>query len=148
MTESGPICTFTIGDYLLGVEARAVAECTQHQCVTRVPLAAPPLCGVMSWRGQIVPVVDLRRCFELDERTAGWSPLHLIVTTVDGPVGLAVDDIGNVLLAEPACCAPMPPGMPEAARALIRACYALGDRSVLLLLDSRSAFNPNTGIKP
>ena len=60
MRANSQLCTFFLGDLLLGVEVRQVQEVVRHQELTRVPLAPGPIRGLLNLRGQIVLAIDLR----------------------------------------------------------------------------------------
>ena len=54
-------CSFHLGDLFMGVEVRHVQEVLRYQKMTRVPLAAAVVEGLINLRGQIVTAIDLRR---------------------------------------------------------------------------------------
>ena len=59
--------------------------------MTRVPLAAPVVGGLLNMRGQIVTAIDLRRWLDLSDRPADQPAVNLILRTADGGVSLLVD---------------------------------------------------------
>ena len=64
--------------------------------MTRVPLASRVVGGLVNLRGHIVTAIDLRRCLDLSERSAGASPVNVILRPADGGVSLLVDRVGDV----------------------------------------------------
>ena len=94
-------CTFVVADALYGVELERVQEVLRPQPITRVPLAAPALVGLLNLRGRIVPAVDLRTVLGLPPRRPGARRADqatglVIVRGADGPVALLVDAIADV----------------------------------------------------
>jgi len=94
-------CTFVVADALYGVELERVQEVLRAQPITRVPLAAPALVGLLNLRGRIVPAVDLRTVLGLPPRRPGTRRGEqdsglVVVRGADGPVALVVDAIADV----------------------------------------------------
>lgn len=97
MAEVQQYCTFYLDGLFLGVDVRKVQEVIRYQEMTRVPLAASVIQGLINLRGQIVTAVDLRRRLELNERPADQHPMNVVVRTEEGAVSLLVDEIGDVI---------------------------------------------------
>jgi len=94
---SQQFCTFLLDGHLFGVPVSAVQEVIRFQSMTPVPLAPPPVEGLINLRGQIVPALDLRRRLSLGKRPEGELPVNVVVRTPDGAVSLLVDEIGDVI---------------------------------------------------
>ena len=69
--------TFFLHDLYLGVEVLKVQELIRLQEMTRVPLAAPAVRGLINLRGQIVTAIDLRRQFGMPEREPEIGRAHV-----------------------------------------------------------------------
>src|SRR5438132_7996946 len=95
MAQSTQYCTFLLDGMLFGVEVKKVQEVIRYQPITRVPLAAPAVRGLINLRGQIVTALDLRQRLELRPRPADKLPTNVVVQTADGVLSLLVDDIGE-----------------------------------------------------
>jgi len=78
--------------------------------VTPVPLAARPVSGLFSLRGQNVAAIDLRRCLGFPDRPENMSPVSLIVQTSSGLVGVLADAIGDVIEPDPSEFESIPDG--------------------------------------
>ena len=61
------ICTFFLKGVYFGFDVQHVQEVIRPQATTRVPLAAPDICGLINLRGQIITVIDLQRRLEMKE---------------------------------------------------------------------------------
>lgn len=131
-------CTFLVGDLLFGIDVPEVQEVIRFQEMTRVPLAAKALQGLINLRGQIVTAIDMRQQLGLPERDEGSLPMNVVVRTNDGPVSLLVDEIGDVVEVDPETYEPRPETVRGPARSLISGVYKLPDR-LLLILDTVSA---------
>ena len=97
MANLQQFCTFFVKDQFFGIPVGQVQEVIQCQEMTRVPLVTEVIRGLINLRGQIVMAVDLRRRLRIEDRTAGVSPLNVVVRSQEGPVSLLVDSIGDVV---------------------------------------------------
>lgn len=110
---------FLVGDVQYAVDILRVREIIRPLPLLALPHAPPAVVGVADHRGQVVPVVEVRRRFGLDPapsvRRAKW-----ILVDVDGrTVGLAVDAITGVLAASDVDHRPPPAlGMGDSARGI------------------------------
>jgi purine-binding chemotaxis protein CheW len=140
-------CTFHLGTLFLGIEVLTVQEVIRAQAMTRVPLAARAVRGLINLRGQIVTAIDLRERFGLPPVEGDRAPMNVVVCTEDGPVSLLVDDIGDVLEVGDADYEAPPETLDPAARELIRGVYKQADR-LLLVLDTEKALRLEPAIAP
>jgi purine-binding chemotaxis protein CheW len=138
MTTANQVCTFFLDGLFFGVEVQKVQEVIRYQPMTRVPLAAQVVSGLINLRGQIVTAIDLRRRVGLCDRPADRQPMNVVVRTGDGVVSLLVDEIGDVVQVEPSLFERPPETLQGPARDLIRGACKLKDR-LLLLLDADEA---------
>jgi purine-binding chemotaxis protein CheW len=137
-------CTFLVDGLFFGVDVQEVQEVIRFQEMTRVPLAADAVQGLINLRGQIVPAIDMRRQLELPRRAEGDLPMNVVVRTDDGPVSLLVDEIGDVVEVDPDSYEPRPETVRGPARRLVSHVYKLPER-LLLILDTGCAVNVDAG---
>ncbi len=90
-------CTFFLKDQFFGVPVSEVQEVIRCQEMTRVPLVPPLIRGLINLRGQIVMALDLRRRLHMDDRPQDMLPVNIVVHTVEGPLSLLADSIGDVV---------------------------------------------------
>ncbi len=138
MADERQYCTFYLDRLFLGVEVERVQEVIRYQEMTRVPLSAPEVRGLINLRGQIVTAIDLRRRLGLPERTDEELPMNVVIRSDDGAVSLLVDHIGDVLEVRDEQYEPPPDSIPGLARQLITGVYKL-EKSLLLVLDTDRA---------
>src|SRR5882762_9164812 len=91
------ICTFDVDNLFIGIEVGRIQEILRAQPITPVPLAASVIRGLMSLRGQIVPVMDLRQRLGVRPADPELEQFNVLIRTSDGPVSLLVDRVGDVL---------------------------------------------------
>lgn len=145
MTEVCKFCTFLLDDFFFGVEVDRVQEVLRHQEMTRVPLAAKFIRGLINLRGQIVTAIDPRVLLGLAARDAGGElPMNVVIRTEDGAVSLLVDDIDEVVEVDETTFEPPPENLDQRTRALIRGVHKFPDR-LMLVLDVDSVLNMQSG---
>lgn len=96
--ESKQLVIFKLGDEEFGVDILQVREIEKlDQQVTRVPKSPVFVEGVINLRGEIIPIVDLRKRFGLVVRQTGNEARIIIVDINDGQVGMVVDSVVEVV---------------------------------------------------
>jgi purine-binding chemotaxis protein CheW len=100
--------TFTLGQEEYGVEILKIQEIKGYSAVTPLPNAPTYVKGVLNLRGTIVPIVDLRKKFNLPE--AEYTPFTVIVVVqVQGKtLGFVVDAVSDVLTVAGEAIRPTP----------------------------------------
>jgi len=76
--------------------------------ITRLPKTPKFLEGVINLRGEVLPVVDQRRRFDMPVITAGLNRRLIVVRTVRHRAGLIVDSVSEVLRCSPESIKPSP----------------------------------------
>src|SRR5215470_7361930 len=89
--------TVIIGDQLFGLPISRVQDVFMPDRLTRVPLSAPEIAGVLNLRGRIVTAVDMRRRLGLLPRTDGRPPMAVGIELRGESYGLLIDTVGEVL---------------------------------------------------
>lgn len=110
MTSEGPVdaderlsgelvhlVCFRLGDEEYGVEIGSVQEINRMMPVTRVPRAPAFMTGVVNLRGQLIPIVDLRRRFGMPTVEPTKGTRIVVVEIGHNRVGLVVDGVSEVL---------------------------------------------------
>src|SRR5215469_15963813 len=104
--DSHQVLTFVLGNETYGVDILRVQEIRGWTSVTKIPHAPSHVLGVLNLRGSIVPIVDLRLRFELEqvEYTKVTVIIVLSVNSASGrrEVGVVVDGVSDVVDLDPA----------------------------------------------
>jgi purine-binding chemotaxis protein CheW len=91
------VLTFVVGGESYGIEIASIREIIKLRPITEVPRMPGFLLGVISVRGVIIPVLDLRRRLHLDE-TAFTRAARILVAEMRGePFGLLCDAVTGVV---------------------------------------------------
>jgi purine-binding chemotaxis protein CheW len=149
------VLTFELGRETYGVEILRVREIRGWTSVTKIPHAPSHVLGVLNLRGSIVPVVDLRLRFALDqaEYTKVTVVIVLSIHARNGrrEVGVVVDGVSDVVDFDAAAVKPAPDLGGGFSTDYIRGLVPSGERMVVLLdidrligaqLNSMSADSP------
>src|SRR5665647_670883 len=94
--EEMQMLTFSLDNVLYGVNVSQVREVKNFEGVTPVPYAPVYVRGVTNLRGEVIPVIDLRKRFGLICEKNENSNIMIIVQDKN-PVGIMVDSIMEVL---------------------------------------------------
>ena len=93
--------TFILADEVYGVDVLRVEEIRGSTTTTRIPNAPDYLIGVENLRGAIVPILDLRKRFGLDERRIDADVVVVVLraesATASRVMGVVVDAVADVL---------------------------------------------------
>jgi purine-binding chemotaxis protein CheW len=97
----GFLC-FTLGEEEYGVDLKLVSQVVKPPPVTWVPRLPGHFLGIVSIRGAVVTLVDLRQLMGLD--TTAWprTARILIVEIAEEQIGLLVDSVTQVRRVKPA----------------------------------------------
>ncbi|QDV83571.1 chemotaxis protein CheW [Planctomycetes bacterium TBK1r] len=135
LTRPESYCTFLVDGLLYGIEVQKVQEVIRAQPTTRVPLAPQVVRGLMNLRGHIVSMLSLRKALGLPARSSDSHEMSVIIRSSEGPVGLLVDEIGDVMRVDQADCESVPGTLHRRQRPFLRCAYKLEQR-LLLILDA------------
>ncbi|MFM7136490.1 MAG: chemotaxis protein CheW [Planctomycetota bacterium] len=121
-------CSFVLGNECFAVEAGIVVEVLRSRRLTRVPLAARGMLGLIQLRGRIVPVIDPAEPLAVSRRSGSAASPHLVIAPSDDWYGLLVDEMLDVIEIEPERVE-----RPTAGMDLVQGTFAAADRLVHLL---------------
>ncbi len=88
--------TFSLDDVLYGVNVSQVREVKNFEGVTPIPYAPEYVRGVTNLRGEVIPVIDLRKRFGMAV-TKNENTNIMIIVQHAHPVGVMVDAVMEVL---------------------------------------------------
>jgi len=91
------LVTFIIKNELFGIDVMKVHEIIGMVNITPIPDAVDYLRGVINLRGKVVPVIDIRTRFRLDQIEYNQNTVILIVEIKNKSIGLIVDAVSDVI---------------------------------------------------
>jgi purine-binding chemotaxis protein CheW len=91
----GFLC-FYLDNRLYGVDLDLICEIVKPPPLTRVPRIDPFILGVISIRGQVVTLVDLRQLMDLEPTSWPRTSRVIVVEIAGEHIGLLVDKVTHV----------------------------------------------------
>jgi purine-binding chemotaxis protein CheW len=127
------VACFCLKDDLYAVDIMRIKEIIRPQKLTPLPQAPSFIDGIINLRGAVIPVVDLRKRFDMPPRDLTISTRLLIVRLSGQTLGLVVDDVTEVITVPVNDIKP-PPAISDGAivNHLLGVCLS-GDNLVMLL---------------
>jgi purine-binding chemotaxis protein CheW len=102
------LVTFMLGEEEYGIPIAQVQEIDRLTKITKVPKAAPFIEGITNLRGEVVPVLDTRKRFDLEVKEPDDRTRLIIVDLGGVKTGLVVDSVRQVLNLSHKCISPPP----------------------------------------
>ncbi|BFH63845.1 MULTISPECIES: chemotaxis protein CheW [Paenibacillus] len=97
MSEEIKVIVFKLGSEEYGIEVDKVQTIERMLPITRVPKTYAFVKGVINLRGVVIPVIDLRGRFGLEESEYSDQTRIIIVAVNDMEVGFIVDSANDVI---------------------------------------------------
>jgi chemotaxis signal transduction protein len=91
------LVTFLLGAEEYGIPISQIQEIDRLAKITKVPKAAPFIEGVTNLRGEVIPVLDTRKRFDLEVKPPDDRTRIIIVDLGGVKTGLVVDSVRQVL---------------------------------------------------
>ena len=104
----GEFLTFRLGSESYGIEILKVQEIRGYEAPTAIANAPAFIKGVINLRGHIVPIVDMRIKFNLEQVRYDAFTVVIILNIADRVVGIVVDGVSDVLTLAPGQVRPAP----------------------------------------
>ncbi len=127
------LLTFMLEDEEYGVDIMSIREIIRPVPITLVPRVPGYILGIVSLRGRILPVFDLRSRLKLRVVDRPKKPRYIIVTTKQGLVGMIGDTVTGVLRLSESDVDPPPNVIGGEEGDFIRGVAKDGDRLIILL---------------
>ncbi|HEY0328431.1 MAG TPA: chemotaxis protein CheW [Rhodopseudomonas sp.] len=127
---------FRLGEQDYGIPVAAIDEVARApERVTRLPKAPAFIDGVMNLRGRVMPIVDLRRRFDLAANDAKTAQRVLVLNSGGGKTGFLVDSVSELLKLPARAISTAPDVSAEQARLIHRVANLEADGRIILLID-------------
>jgi len=130
------LIVFRLGNQEYGLPIGAVDEIARPpERISRLPKAPAFIDSVMNLRGSVVPIVDLRRRFELGSAEPGSAQRILVLSVAGVSTGFVVDGVSEVIKVPAAAIQPAPELSPEQMRLIGRVANLDAQDRMILLVD-------------
>jgi purine-binding chemotaxis protein CheW len=130
------VLSFKLGAEEYGIDILRVQEIRGYEPPTRIANSPHFIKGVVNLRGVIVPIVDMRLRFGLEDAKYDSFTVVIILNVVGRTVGIVVDSVSDVLQLEPGQIRPAPEfhGTIDAANITGLGTLKTGDTERMLIL--------------
>lgn len=119
--------TFRLNAEIFGINILQVQEIQLPQEITVVPRAQPHVMGLISLRGQIVTLIDLRQRLRMDTSQPIDHPYHIVVKTPQTIACFEVAEIGDVINVPIGDYRPPPDSVHAVDRMFLDGVYSMPD---------------------
>jgi purine-binding chemotaxis protein CheW len=99
---------FKLGAEEYGIDILRVQEIRSYEEPTRIANVPPFIKGVVNLRGVIVPIVDMRLKFNLEQATYDSFTVVIVLNVANRIVGMVVDSVSDVITLTPDQLRPVP----------------------------------------
>jgi purine-binding chemotaxis protein CheW len=131
------LVSFNIGTEEFGVEILKVQEINRMVEITKVPQAPHYVEGVINLRGKVIPIIDLRKRFNLDVKEYDKNTRIVVVDISGSIMGMIVDAVSEVLRLPSSTIEPPPEIVTGLNAEYIKGVAKLEDRLLIFLDLSR-----------
>ena len=101
VAQAGKFLSFILGDEVYGLEILKVQEINGMMGITRVPRTPDYVRGVINLRGRVIPIVSLRKKFQMPAVADTEKTCIIVVQVAYGDreitMGIIVDEVSEVL---------------------------------------------------
>ena len=131
--EANKLVTFRLGDDLFAADIFSVERVLRYTAPTSVPDMPAYIEGVIDYQGRVVPIVNLRRRFEM-EHLEVRNETRILILHSDGEwIGVVVDAVTAVTPFDPATVAPTPRLFRGLAGEYLKGIVRMSERLVIFL---------------
>ncbi|MBU2549661.1 MAG: chemotaxis protein CheW [Proteobacteria bacterium] len=137
ISEPTKFVTFRLEEEVFGLRIDRVREVLDFTTVTKVPRTPDFMRGVINLRGSVVPVVDLKLKFGMDE-TVRRAETRIVIVEIDldgdaAVLGALADSVSEVIELEPDQIGPPPRIGTRLRTEFIRGMGRRGDEFIVIL---------------
>lgn len=131
------VVVFRVGGQEFAFNVFHVQRILRYETPAALPKAPAFLDGVITVQGAVVPVIDLRKRFELKQAPQREETRTMVLESEGLVVGVVVDAVLEVLRVAAAAVSPPPAVVKGLAADYIQGIIAAGARTIILLQTAR-----------
>ena len=124
---------FRLGSEEYGIEILKVQEIRRVEAITRIVNTPDCIKGVINLRGRIVPIIDLRLRFNLEEQANDHFKVVIILNLTNQLIGIAVDGVSDVITLEEADIRSVPDIVATIDTKHVSGIASIDDRTIILV---------------
>lgn len=132
--------TFHLDRELYGVNISSVMEIIGIQEFTKIPDLPRYIKGVINLRGQVIPVIDLRLRFKIEEMPYTDRTCIIIINHNDMEIGIVIDEVSEVIQIDPENI-DAAPKTTKKSKGIFLSGMARADSRVIMLINADKVFD-------
>lgn len=127
------IVSFRLANEEYGVDIMRVQEIILPGQITKMPEVPDFICGLINLRGHVIPIVDLRKRFELPAAEQTEHTRIIVVNLGNKTIGMVVDAVSEVLRINEDQIDPPPSSVAGIDHAYITGLVKMDEKLLILL---------------
>ena len=147
LEDSTNLVTFRLGSGEYAIDIMQAKEIIKMEKITLIPNAPDFVEGVINLRGNIIPIIDLKKRFNLEEIEGDKNTGIIIVKIEDVDMGIIIDSISKVVSISNSDIQPPPPMLSGIGQKYIKGVGKLEDK-LLVVLDLEKLFTTDDDDEP
>ena len=147
LEDSTNLVTFRLGSGEYAIDIMQAKEIIKMEKITLIPNAPDFVEGVINLRGNIIPIIDLKKRFNLEEIEGDKNTGIIIVKIEDVDMGIIIDSISKVVSIANSDIQPPPPMLSGIGQKYIKGVGKLEDK-LLVVLDLEKLFTTDDDDEP
>jgi purine-binding chemotaxis protein CheW len=136
-TSKAELLAFTLVGEEYAIDILEIQEIIKLPQITSLPRIKDFVLGIVSLRGTIVPIVDLRKMMGLGDTEYSRATRVLVIRSEDEPIGIVVDGVTSVLRIERDSIEPKPRTMQRGSSEFFKGVGRVDGR-LLIILDAEA----------
>lgn len=90
------IVQFFLSGKKYAVELKNMQGIENYSPITEVSDAAATMLGVVTIRGEVIPVINIKACLNLEPAPITGETKYVVLRTIYGKMALVADDVGDI----------------------------------------------------
>ena len=131
-SQANQFLTFSLADEEYGIDILKVQEIKGYVPTTRIPNSPSEVNGVLNLRGTVVPIVDLRKKFNLPDATYDQFTVIVVVVVQERIMGVIVDAVSEVMIIPEEDIQPAPT-LSRSSQSALKGMGKVGEKLIILL---------------
>jgi len=137
MAEASQYVIFRMDDQLYGADIAVVREVSYLTPITRLPNTPHYVEGVIDLRGEVMPIIDLRKRIGLPDRPSDGDTRIMVLSAGGITAAAIVDGVEQVISLDPGAISQPDASVTVAGQDYVYGVARMGDRLVVLIDLSR-----------
>ncbi len=126
------VVTFQLANEEYAIDILQVQEIVMMTKITRMPKAPHFIEGIVNLRGQMIPIIDMRKRFSLGEAVHD-ADTRIIIVDIGEIVGMVVDGVRDVIRLADSAISPPPPIIKGISAEYLKGIGQFNDRLLIML---------------